>query len=196
MFVGCSLLKVPLSANIKKLVGPQYGERSVAVENFEFLSEIQSEWIETLQRTLWYEKVKEMPREEILYVKSTLVYANQETVEIKDGVIQIFKKSLRDTRKLIIPASLEVDNIYEWLDDETDLDIELEEVIFKDGHTSISANAFGKCKYIQRVVIPESVNEISDKTVKALKKATIVGNKGPEAEAFAVRNGLAFEAGS
>ena len=67
-------------------------------------------------------------------------------------------------------------------------------VVIPKGTTEIGKNAFRGCDFVKTVVIPKTVKTIGSGAFKDCPNLMIRGRAGSEAEKYAEKNGIPFEA--
>ncbi|GEM_PF-4499404 len=142
------------------------------------------------------DNVAYMEKKEYSVVKQ--VYRGDTFVELKDSYkdkpVTVIADSAfwgRDKlEKVVFPSSLKKIKQYAFRGCSS-----LTDVTLNDGLETIGNMAFRKCKSLSRVTIPASVTKISNTAFSGCaKELTVVGVPGSEAEAFAARVHLNFEA--
>lgn len=161
------------------------------------------EWINNrFDNTPYLQKVLEA---DTVYFGGILYLSKEEELTIKEGTTGVIYGALESAKKLSIPSTIKAFDIGKWFG-ENDLRMdELEEIVIEDGLTELANRSIYDLNYLTKVTIPASVTQIDDEVFccytkkgkkyipNKLDDLVIYGAPGSEAEAFAKRNGYAFE---
>ena len=112
---------------------------------------------------------------------SVVVFTPEETLRKARGLV-----SEKEKAGFTLPAFLTL------IEEEAFTGISAETVEVSESVVAIGPRAFADCPNLRQITIPATVEKVDDSALEGCTDVTVRGEKGTEAERFALDNGFAF----